>query len=141
MEIEICNVIHNVCHTGGKSVSVTVLWAAQHGFKTRPGLVFKVLAELLMYCTSLTLLLYQSPHAEALMSPSIGCCVLSSMHGMQWHCWCRLSSLLPCVLGSMSPTVFLSIQCILSHTRRESGTPCPSILRGCWGLDMGQEVL
>ena len=128
MEIEICNVIHNVCHTGGKLVSVTVLWAAQHGFKTRPGLVFKVLAELLMYCTSLTLLLYQSPHAEALMSPSIGCCVLSSMHGMQWHCWCWLSSLLPCVLGSMSPTVFLSIQCILSHTRRESGTPCPSIL-------------
>ena len=98
MEIEICNVIHNVCHTGGKSVSVTVLWAAQHGFKTRPGLVFKVLAELLMYCTSLTLLLYQSPHAEALMSASIGCCVLSSMHGMQWHCWCWLSSLLPCVL-------------------------------------------
>ena len=41
MEIEICNVIHNVCHTGGKLASVTVLWAAQHGFKTRPGLVFQ----------------------------------------------------------------------------------------------------
>ena len=42
MEIEISNVIHHVCYTGGRPVSVTVFWAAQNGFKARPGLVFKV---------------------------------------------------------------------------------------------------
>ena len=79
----------------GGWLPVIVLWAAQHGFKARPGSMFKELAELLMYSASLTLLLYQPASCSSTDVLSIGWCGLSSIRGMQWQCWCWLASLRP----------------------------------------------
>ena len=80
---------------GGGWLLVIVLWAAQHGFKARPWSMFKEAAELLMYCASLTLLLYQSASCSSTDNLSIGWHGLSFIRGMQWQCWCWLASLPP----------------------------------------------
>ena len=110
MEIEISNVNDNFSDTGGESMSVTVLGAASK--KSRLGLgwcsrcqqnSWRIVPPGPSFCTC-------PPQVPALMSPYMGCCVPSYIHGMQWHCWCWLASLLPCVLQSGSSSTFLSCQ-------------------------------
>ena len=110
MEIETSNVNDDFSDTGGESVSVTVLGAASKNSRLGLGWCsrcqqnsWRIVPPGPSFCTC-------PPQVQALMSPYMGCCVPSYIHGMQGHCWCWLASLLPCVLQSRSSSAFLSCQ-------------------------------
>ena len=80
--------MQHVCHSGGASLPVFRL--SRMDLKSRLGLVFRVLAEVLMYSASLTLFLYQFASCSkywCLVPLDAVACVPT--HVRQWHCWCR----------------------------------------------------
>ena len=144
MEIETSNVNDDFSDMGGGgggggglggvgSVSVTMLGAAQQEFKARPGLVFKVPAELLKYSASWTLFLYLSTsssstdvslhgmlcpelHTQDAMTLLVLACLIAALCSAIWVFIClpvlSNSSIVPCHMCTCHPPFIL-----LSHVQ------------------------
>ena len=119
MGIEISNVNDDFSDTGGGVNVSHCAWGSQQEIKARPGLVFKMSAELLTYSASWTLLLYLSTSSS---STDV------SLHGMlrpEFHTQDAMTLLvLACLIAALcsaswSSSAFLSCQihpsCHVTH--------------------------